>query len=158
MIPTVNYNSALLALGLSSFFFTLYIFLRGICVHIGVLALPGNLQPSEIDLQSITSRCDVARARFVSFRFFSCIIFFSRKSKKILRFFFMYKKKNLLLCWFRSVAYNIQHTPQGYPRKTGRPAATCFCKSGSFFHNHHQNFPPIFGCFSRCGSCPFCSR
>lgn len=95
IIPTVNYNSALLALGLSFFLFEFrYIFLRGICVHIGVLALPGNLQPSEIDLQSITSRCDIARAR-VSFRFISCIIFFHENLKKILVFWCTYTRRKI---------------------------------------------------------------
>lgn len=116
IIPTVNYNSALLALGLSFFLFDFrYIFLRGICVHIGVLALPGNLQPSEIDLQSITSRCDIARARLVSFHFLHNL--FSRKSKQILVFWCTTQEDKI--CFFVLVSfgcvYNIQHTtPQGY--------------------------------------------
>lgn len=143
IIPTVNYNSALLALGLSFFLFEFrYIFLRGICVHIGVLALPGNLQPSEIDLQSITSRCDIARAR-VSFHFLHNLF-----SRKILVFLCTYTRRKICfdvgfvrLC----IISNTQHRKD--IEKTCRPAATCFCKSGSFFHNHHKNFPPIFGCF-----------
>lgn len=125
IIPTVNYNSALLALGLSFFLFDFrYIFLRGICVHIGVLALPGNLQPSEIDLQSITSRCDIARARLVSFHFLHNL--FSRKSKKILVFWCTTQEDKIcFLCWFPSVVYNIQHTtPQGY--RKDRPGRHMF--------------------------------
>lgn len=158
IIPTVNYNSALLALGLSFFLFDFrYIFLRGICVHIGVLALPGNLQPSEIDLQSITSRCDIARARLVSFHFLHNL--FSRKSKKILVFWCTTQEDKIcFLCWFRSVVYIISNTQHRKDiEKTCRPPHV-FARAAPSFTIIIKISHPFLGVFSRCGSCPFCSR